>query len=79
MKVGYIRVSTQEQNLDRQYALMKEMGVDKVYAEKASGNQPLVQNSRPCFPTSERGTPLSSNPYPGSLVQRETYSTSWIF
>lgn len=37
MKVGYVRVSTEDQNTIRQEILMKELGVDKVYIEKASG------------------------------------------
>lgn len=37
MKVGYVRVSTAEQNPARQLKLMEEYGVDKVYAEKVSG------------------------------------------
>ena len=37
MKVGYVRVSTDEQNTIRQENLMKELGVEKVYIEKASG------------------------------------------
>lgn len=37
MKVGYVRVSTTEQNTIRQEILMKELGVERVYIEKASG------------------------------------------
>jgi len=37
MRVGYIRVSTEEQNLDRQWDLMKSLGVEKVFEDKASG------------------------------------------
>ena len=37
MKVGYVRVSTDEQNTIRQEILMKELGVEKIYIEKASG------------------------------------------
>lgn len=37
MKIGYIRVSTQEQNTIRQEVLMKELGVDEVFVDKASG------------------------------------------
>ena len=37
MKVGYIRVSTEEQNTIRQEILMAELGVEKIYIEKASG------------------------------------------
>lgn len=37
MKVGYVRVSTEEQNTIRQEILMQELGVEKVYMDKASG------------------------------------------
>lgn len=37
MKVGYIRVSTEEQNTIRQEILMEKLGVERVYIEKASG------------------------------------------
>lgn len=36
MKLGYIRVSTQEQNTIRQEALMESLGVDKVYIDRMS-------------------------------------------
>lgn len=37
MKIGYIRVSTAEQNTARQDILMKELGVEKVFIDKCSG------------------------------------------
>ena len=37
MKVGYIRVYTEEQNTIRQEILMKDLGVERVYMDKASG------------------------------------------
>ena len=37
MKIGYIRVSTAEQNTARQEVLMKDLGVDEVYIDKISG------------------------------------------
>ena len=37
MKVGYIRVSTEEQNTARQEILMEQLGVEKVFIEKCSG------------------------------------------
>lgn len=37
MLIGYIRVSTQEQNIARQDILMKELGVEKIYIDRASG------------------------------------------
>lgn len=46
MKVGYTRVSTEEQNLARQTALMAQQGVEKVFADKMSGkdtNRPALK------------------------------------
>ena len=37
MKVGYIRISTAEQNTARQEVLMRELGVEQVYIDKMSG------------------------------------------
>ena len=37
MNIGYIRVSTEEQNTIRQEVLMKELGVEKIFMEKVSG------------------------------------------
>lgn len=46
MKIGYIRVSTIEQNEARQEDLMKSLGVEKVFIDKLSGkntNRPQLQ------------------------------------
>ena len=37
MKVGYVRVSTTEQNTARQEVIMRELGVERVFIEKISG------------------------------------------
>ena len=37
MKVGYVRVSTGEQNTARQDVLMGQLGVEKVYTDRMSG------------------------------------------
>lgn len=37
MKIGYARVSSLDQNLDRQLAALKRAGVKKIYEEKKSG------------------------------------------
>ena len=37
MKIGYIRVSTTEQNTIRQEILMNDLGVDGIYMDKVSG------------------------------------------
>ena len=46
MKIGYIRVSTQEQNTIRQEVLMKSLGVDEICIDRMSGknaNRPELQ------------------------------------
>ena len=37
MKIGYIRVSTEEQNTARQEILLRELDVDELFIDKASG------------------------------------------
>ena len=37
MLIGYVRVSTAEQNAARQEVLMQELGAEKVFVDKASG------------------------------------------
>ena len=37
MKIGYVRVSTEEQNTARQEVLLHELGVDEIFIDKASG------------------------------------------
>lgn len=47
MKIGYVRVSTEQQNTARQESLMNALGVEKVFIDKQSGkdrNRPELQN-----------------------------------
>ena len=37
MKIGYVRVSTAEQNTARQEELMRSLGVDEIYIDRMSG------------------------------------------
>lgn len=37
MNIGYIRVSTHEQNVARQEVLMNELGVERIFIDRASG------------------------------------------
>lgn len=37
LKIGYIRVSTQDQNTIRQEAMMESLGVEELYIDRASG------------------------------------------
>ena len=46
MKIGYIRISTADQNTARQELLMERLGVDEVYIDRMSGkntNRPELQ------------------------------------
>ena len=45
MKVGYVRVSTVDQNPARQMELMKSLGVEKIFSDKISGKN----TNRPQF------------------------------
>jgi len=38
MKIGYIRVSTEEQSIERQEIILQEFGVEKIFIDKASGS-----------------------------------------
>ena len=37
MKIGYVRVSTEEQNTARQEMMLRELGVDELFVDRASG------------------------------------------
>ena len=43
MRVGYVRVSTAEQNTIRQEVLMESLGVDRIFIDKASGKDTARQ------------------------------------
>ena len=55
MKIGYARVSSVDQNLDRQIAALRAEGCSKIYREKASGkdmkNRPELSKAIDALPT----------------------------
>ena len=55
MLIGYARVSTQAQNLDRQLAALNAAGCTRIFAEKASGksihNRPELERAITTLPT----------------------------
>jgi DNA invertase Pin-like site-specific DNA recombinase len=55
MLIGYARVSTQSQNLDRQIAALNAAGCGRIFAEKASGksihNRPELERAISALPT----------------------------
>ena len=48
MNIGYVRVSTEKQNPARQQALLRELSVDEIFIDKASGKTPTAQNCNVC-------------------------------
>ena len=65
MKVGYIRVSTEEQNTAGQEVLMGQLGVEKIYIDKMSGK------SKSSFFTEEWQNSNEVVPKNVQLLQRE--------
>ena len=45
MNIGYIRISTADQNTARQEVLMQELGVDQVYIDLCLSGQPRGEES----------------------------------
>lgn len=43
MKVGYVRISTREQNTARQDVFMEKLGVERVFTDKLSGKHPAAR------------------------------------
>ncbi|MEE6209000.1 recombinase family protein [Salarchaeum sp. III] len=48
-KIGYARVSTQDQNLDTQVEMLKKEGCEKVFQEKASGSKGDREEFQKCL------------------------------
>lgn len=53
MIVGYVRVSTQEQNEQRQIIALEEKQVEKIYIDKKSGKNTDQKPSVSCSTSSE--------------------------
>ncbi len=54
MKVGYIRVSTQEQNTVRQEVLMQALGVEQVFIDRMSGKNLARPSCKSCWLCADR-------------------------
>lgn len=44
MNIGYARVRTEEQNLDRQIDILKQAGCDRIYEEKGVNIKSIKDN-----------------------------------
>ena len=60
MRIGYIRVSTQEQNTVRQEALMESLGVDEVYIDRMSGKNTDRPELKKLLESNRESTPAGS-------------------
>ena len=58
MTYGYARVSTADQNLDRQKDALKNYGVDRLFCEKISGAKKADPSLTACCPFWKRAIAL---------------------
>ena len=58
MKIGYARVSTTDQNLDMQVDALNQIGIDKLYTDKASGMRQDRIGFNQCLETLRSGDTL---------------------
>lgn len=49
MKIGYARVSTQDQNLNRQLDQLRQEGCERIYEEKISRTSSWPDGGRRCM------------------------------
>lgn len=69
-KIGYARVSTQEQNESRQLAAFKELDIDKIFIDKMSGKDTNRPELRKMLEYVREGDTLIINEY--SRLARST-------
>lgn len=69
-KVGYIRVSTAEQNTARQFTAFEELGLDKIFSEKLSAKDTNRPQLKACLDYLREGDTLYVNEY--SRLARNT-------
>ena len=70
MRIGYIRVSTQEQNTIRQEILMERLGVDELYIDRASGKNAQRPELQKMMEYVRRGDTVSSGSERESRLQK---------
>ena len=70
---GYARVSTEQQNLDRQIDALTGYGVDRLYNEKMTGTRKAGQSLKRCWRALQRGIPWWWNLSPDWGEVPETY------
>ena len=62
MKIGYIRTSTIDQNLDRQKQIMKDHNIELLFSEQESGkdtNRPILNEMLDSIRTNDKGATLT--------------------
>lgn len=72
MRVGYVRVSTAEQNPARQVELMKSLDVEKVFLDKISGKNTDRPQFNECCRFSVMAIPCMWSHSQGSPVAPKT-------
>lgn len=72
MKIGYARVSTENQNLERQIDALHEYGVDELYTEKMTGTKASRRNLTRCVCGCARATVWWWRAFPDLAAVRAT-------
>ena len=64
-KIGYARVSTTDQNLERQLDMLRQQGAEIIFQEKMTGTKRDRPELNRLLSTWHRGIPSLWNPCPG--------------
>jgi len=70
VKIGYVRVSTADQNTVRQEVLMQELGVEKIFIDRASGKDAARQELKNMLSFVREGDTVITESY--SRIARST-------
>lgn len=77
MKIAYVRVSTIEQNEERQIEGLKKHGIDKWYTEKVSGKNTDRIELKKCWMICRKGIQSMCMIFQGLLAVRRICWISW--
>ena len=78
MKIGYARVSTDDQNSDLQIAAMERAGGKRIFIDKASGAHVKCPELTQCFKALNEGDTLNVSRFVGCCWGRLNLREAWL-